>query len=53
MFQKSGKVKELEFDRIKGIEPMEYEDVAEELYNRWADLQYQLDKKTGDEEDKV
>ena len=53
LFQKSGKVKEIEFDRIKGIEPMEYEDVAEALYNRWADLQYQLDRKTGDEEDKV
>ncbi len=53
LFQKNGKVKEIEFDRIKGIEPMEYEDVAEALYNRWADLQYQLDKKTGDEEDKV
>ena len=53
LFQKNGKVKEIEFDRIKGIEPMEYEDVAETLYNRWTDLQYQLDKKTGDEEDKV
>ena len=53
LFQKNGTVKEIEFDRIKGIEPMEYEDVAEALYNRWADLQYQLDKKTGDEEDKV
>ena len=51
LFQKNGKVKEIEFDRIKGIEPMEYEDVAEALYNRWADLQYQLDKKTGDKED--
>ena len=53
LFQKNGKVKEIEFDRIKGIEPIEYEDVAEALYNRWADLQYQLDKKTGDEEDKT
>ena len=51
LFQKNGKVKEIEFDRIKGIEPMEYEDVAEALYNRWADLQHQLDKKTGDKED--
>ena len=53
LFQKNGKVKEIEFDRIKGIEPMEYEDVAEALYNRWGDLQYELDKKTGNEEDKV
>ena len=53
LFQKNGKVKEIEFDRIKGIEPMEYEDVAEALYNRWGDLQYELDKKTGDEEDKA
>ena len=53
LFQKNGKIKEIEFDRIKGIEPMEYEDVAEALYNRWGDLQYELDKKTGNEEDKV
>ena len=53
LFQKNGKVKEIEFDRIKGIEPIEYEDVAEALYNRWGELQYELDKKTGNEEDKV
>ena len=53
LFQKNGMVEEIEFDRIKGIEPMEYEDVAEALYNRWGDLQYELDKKTGNEEDKV
>ncbi len=44
LFQKDGKVKEIEFDRIKGIEPMEYEDVAEALYNRWAGLQNRIEE---------
>ena len=44
LFQKNGKVKEIEFDRIKGIEPMEYEDVAEALYNRWAGLQNRIEE---------
>ena len=35
-------VKEIPFDRIEGIEPSEYEDVAEELYNRSAELQNRL-----------
>ena len=30
------------FDRIEGIEPSDYEDVAEELYNRSAELQNRL-----------
>ncbi|MYA59651.1 MAG: AAA family ATPase [Chloroflexi bacterium] len=32
-------VDEIPFDRIEGIEPSDYEDVAEELYNRSAELQ--------------
>lgn len=32
-------VGEIAFDRIEGIEPSDYEDVAEELYNRSAELQ--------------
>ena len=32
-------VDEIEFDRIEGIEPEDYEDIAEELYNRSAELQ--------------
>jgi predicted ATPase len=44
LFQKNGQVKEIEFDRIKGIEPMEYEDVAEALYNRWAGLQNRIEE---------
>ncbi len=36
-------VEEIPFDRIEGIEPREYEDVAEVLYNRSADLQNQLE----------
>ena len=44
LFQKNGKVKEIEFDHIKGIEPVEYEDVAEALYNRWAGLQNRIEE---------
>ena len=35
-------VTEIPFDRIEGIEPRDYEDVAETLYNRSVDLQEQL-----------
>ena len=35
-------VDEIRFDRIEGIEPSDYEDVAEELYNRSAELQNRL-----------
>ena len=44
LFQKNRMVKEIEFDHIKGIEPMEYEDVAEALYNRWAGLQNRIEE---------
>ena len=44
LFQKNGMVEEIEFDHIKGIEPIEYEDVAEALYNRWAGLQNKLEE---------
>ncbi len=44
LFQKNGMVEEIEFDHIKGIEPMEYEDVAEALYNRWAGLQNRIEE---------
>lgn len=37
------KVKEIPYDRIDGIEPTEYADVDEELYNQSADLQNLLD----------
>lgn len=36
-------VKEIPYDRIDGIEPTEYADVDEELYNQSADLQNLLD----------
>ena len=35
-------VREIPFDEIEGIEPEEYETVAETLYNRSADLQNRL-----------
>ncbi len=44
LFQKNGVVEEIEFDRIGGIEPIEYEDIAERLYNRWAGLQNKLEE---------
>ena len=49
-FQKSGKVEEIPYDRINGVEPMEYLDVAEDLYNRSARLQNRLEETKGDNE---
>jgi hypothetical protein len=43
-------VKEIPFDRSEGIGPEEYEDVAEELYKRSANLQNRLEDITGDAE---
>ena len=47
LFQKNGQVEEIKFNRINGIEPTEYEDVAEALYNRWAGLQNRLEGTKG------
>lgn len=44
LFQKNGIVDEIQFDRIHGIEPIEYEDVVEALYNRWAGLQNRIEE---------
>ena len=38
----SSTVEEIPFDRIEGVEPREYEDVSEALYNRSAGLQNRL-----------
>ena len=35
-------IEEIKFDKCEGIEPHEYEDIAEELYNRSADLQNRI-----------
>ncbi len=43
-FQKDQPVKEIQFDHIVGIEPEDYEDVAESLYNRWAGLQNRIEE---------
>ena len=43
-------VKEIPFNRSEGVEPEEYEDVAEELYNRSANLQNRLEEIAGDAE---
>ena len=42
-------VEEIPFDRIEGVEPRDYEDVAEALYNRSADLQNRLEETGGEE----
>ena len=49
-FQKDGKVEEIPYDRIDGVEPMEYLDVAEDLYNRSARLQNRLEETKGGSE---
>ena len=46
-FQKEGKVEEIPYNHIDGVEPMEYLDVAEDLYNRSARLQNQLEEVKG------
>ncbi len=49
-FQKNGEVEEIPYNRIDGVEPMEYLDVAEDLYNRSARLQNRLEETKGDSE---
>ena len=49
-FQKNGKVEEIPYNRIDGVEPMEYLDVAEDLYNRSARLQNRLEEAEGGSE---
>ena len=39
-------VSEIHFDHVEGIEPSDYEDVAEQLYNRSAELQNRLAEAT-------
>ena len=41
-------VDEIPFDRVEGIEPSDYEDVAEALYNRSAELQNRFAEATAD-----
>ena len=43
-FQKDGIVKSIPFDRTEGIEPKDYEDVADKLYDRSVNLQDLLEK---------
>ena len=40
-------VQEIPFEHIAGIEPSEYGEVAEALYNRSVDLRTQLEEATG------
>ena len=46
-FRESKPVVELPFEHIAGIEPREYGEVAEELYNRSVDLRSQLEETVG------
>ena len=46
-FREDKPVKEIAFEDIAGIEPEEYGEVAEELYNRSVDLQTQLEEAVG------
>ena len=46
-FREGKPVKEIEFEHIAGIEPAEYGEVAEELYNRAVDLRIQLKETSG------
>ena len=53
LFRKDGDstgsiIQEIPFDRSEGIGPEEYEDVAEALYNRSANLQNRLEDIAGD-----
>ena len=41
-------VQEIPFDRSEGVEPSEYDDVAEQLYDRAADLQDRLEESRRD-----
>ena len=41
-------VQEIPFDRSEGVEPAEYDDVAEQLYNRAAYLQNKLEESRRD-----
>ena len=50
LFRTDEPVKEIPFEHIAGIEPEEYGEVAEELYNRSVDLRSQLEGTEGDSE---
>ena len=41
------RVEEIPFDRVEGVQPRDYEEVAEALYNRSAELQNRLAEKEG------
>lgn len=47
LFSADKPVQEIMFEDIAGIEPAEYGEVAEELYNRSVDLRTQLEEATG------
>ena len=47
LFRTEKPVQEIPFEHIAGIEPEEYGEVAEELYNRSVDLRTQLEETTG------
>ena len=44
-------MEEIPYDRTNGVEPIEYLDVAEDLYNRSARLQNRLEETKGESKD--
>ena len=49
LFQGHGTVEEIPFDIVRGIEPLEYGAIAEELYNHTVNLRSRYRKATGEE----
>ena len=41
-------IEEIKFDRTEGVEPQDYEDIAESLYSRSTQLQNQLEELSGE-----
>lgn len=48
LFQENMPVEEIPFNSIEGVEPQEYGDIAEELYNRTVDLRARFRERTGE-----
>ena len=48
LFQENMPVAEIPFNSIEGVEPQEYGDIAEELYNRTVNLRARFRERTGE-----
>ena len=47
LFRENEPVEEIPFNSIEGVEPQEYGDVAEQLYNRTVNLRARIREKAG------